>query len=166
MLEIVPMTLREANAFVEQNHRHHGKVAGHKFSIDLRMVRRSWASPLWAVLLPDTWTTGGRWKSTGFARMGAVSLALCCTLPHGEQPRYGLQADSDLHIRKRERDKPARRRVEMCGTNLTKKSMRGWMYHGGSPKEDLEDNLDVLRQRSRDAYMGIPTASPSLITLE
>ena len=29
MLEIVPMTLREANAFVEQNHRHHGPVAGH-----------------------------------------------------------------------------------------------------------------------------------------
>ena len=34
-LEIVPMTLREANAFVEQKHRHHGKVAGHKFSIGL-----------------------------------------------------------------------------------------------------------------------------------
>lgn len=35
MLEIVPMTLKEANAFVEQNHRHHGKVVGHKFSIGL-----------------------------------------------------------------------------------------------------------------------------------
>ena len=35
MLEIVPMTLKEANAFVEQNHRHHGKVTGHKFSIGL-----------------------------------------------------------------------------------------------------------------------------------
>lgn len=35
MLEIVPMTLREANAFVEQNHRHHGPVVGHKFSIGL-----------------------------------------------------------------------------------------------------------------------------------
>ena len=34
-LEIVPITLREANAFVEQNHRHHGKVVGHKFSIGL-----------------------------------------------------------------------------------------------------------------------------------
>ena len=33
MLEIVPMTLKEANAFVEQKHRHHGKVVGHKFSI-------------------------------------------------------------------------------------------------------------------------------------
>ena len=39
------------------------------------------------------------------------------------------------------------------------------MFHGGSPKEDIEDNLDVLRQRSRDAYMGIPTASAALKTL-
>ena len=51
------------------------------------------------------------------------------------------------------------------GASLTKKSMRGWMYHGGSPKEDIEDNLDVLRQRSRDAYMGIPTASAALKTM-
>lgn len=35
MLEICPMTLREANAYVEQYHRHHGPVVGHKFSIGL-----------------------------------------------------------------------------------------------------------------------------------
>ena len=35
MLELVPMTLKEANAFVEQNHRHHGPAVGHKFSIGL-----------------------------------------------------------------------------------------------------------------------------------
>jgi lambda family phage portal protein len=51
------------------------------------------------------------------------------------------------------------------GANTTKKSMRGWMYYGGSPKEDIEDNLSVLRQRSRDAYMGIPVASAALKTL-
>ena len=50
------------------------------------------------------------------------------------------------------------------GANLTKKSLRGWEYHGGSAKEDIEDNLDVLRQRSRDAYMGIPTATAALKT--
>lgn len=38
------------------------------------------------------------------------------------------------------------------GANETKKSLRGWNYHGGSSKEDIEDNLDVLRQRS-----GMPT---------
>lgn len=51
------------------------------------------------------------------------------------------------------------------GANLTKKSMRGWMYHGGSAKEDIEDNIDILRQRSRDAYMGIPTATAALKTM-
>ena len=34
-LEIVPMTLREANAYVEQHHRHHGPVPGQKYSIGL-----------------------------------------------------------------------------------------------------------------------------------
>lgn len=33
MLEIVPITLAEANAFVAQHHRHHKPVVGHKFSI-------------------------------------------------------------------------------------------------------------------------------------
>ena len=51
------------------------------------------------------------------------------------------------------------------GANLTKKSMRGWMYHGGSTKEDIEDNIDILQQRSRDAYMGIPTATAALKTM-
>ena len=33
MLEIVPVSLKEANAFVEQHHRHHKPVVGHKFSV-------------------------------------------------------------------------------------------------------------------------------------
>lgn len=33
MLELVPISLREANAFVEQYHRHHKPVTGHKFSV-------------------------------------------------------------------------------------------------------------------------------------
>lgn len=32
-LSLVPITLGEANAFVEEHHRHHGRVVGHKFSI-------------------------------------------------------------------------------------------------------------------------------------
>ncbi len=32
-LEIVPITLKEANQFVRDRHRHHGPVTGHKFSI-------------------------------------------------------------------------------------------------------------------------------------
>lgn len=33
LIEICPITLKEANAFVEQHHRHHNPVVGHKFSI-------------------------------------------------------------------------------------------------------------------------------------
>jgi len=33
LLEIVPITLAEANAFVERHHRHHKPTTGHKFSI-------------------------------------------------------------------------------------------------------------------------------------
>lgn len=33
MIEIRPTTLREANYYVEQYHRHHGGVVGHKFSL-------------------------------------------------------------------------------------------------------------------------------------
>lgn len=33
MLELVPISLKEANAFVERYHRHHRPVTGHKFSI-------------------------------------------------------------------------------------------------------------------------------------
>lgn len=51
------------------------------------------------------------------------------------------------------------------GANVTKKSLIGWLFRGGSAKEDIEDNIDTLRQRSRDAYMGIPTASAALKTL-
>lgn len=32
-LDICPVSLQEANAFVEQHHRHHRPVVGHKFSI-------------------------------------------------------------------------------------------------------------------------------------
>ena len=51
------------------------------------------------------------------------------------------------------------------GANTHKKSMRGWMYHGGDAKRDIEDNINTLRQRSRDAYMGVPTATAALKTL-
>ncbi|MCX4265323.1 MAG: phage portal protein, partial [Firmicutes bacterium] len=50
------------------------------------------------------------------------------------------------------------------GANRTKKSLLGWLFHGGSSKEDIEDNLDVLRQRSRDLYMGVPLATGALKT--
>ena len=50
------------------------------------------------------------------------------------------------------------------GASRTKKSLLGWLFHGGSAKEDIQDNLDVLRQRSRDLYMGVPLATGALKT--
>lgn len=32
-MTIIPLTLSQANSFIEQNHRHHKRVAGHRFSI-------------------------------------------------------------------------------------------------------------------------------------
>ena len=51
------------------------------------------------------------------------------------------------------------------GANTTKKSMLGWNYLGGGSKEDIEDHVDTLRQRSRDAYMGVPVATAALKTM-
>jgi len=51
------------------------------------------------------------------------------------------------------------------GASHTKKSMLGWLYRGGSAKEDIEDNVSTLRQRSRDLYMGIPLATGAVKTM-
>jgi lambda family phage portal protein len=40
------------------------------------------------------------------------------------------------------------------GASRTKKSLAGWQFGGGSPDEDIIENLETLRQRSRDLYMG------------
>ena len=40
------------------------------------------------------------------------------------------------------------------GANGTKKSVIGWTHGGGSHREDIEDHVDTLRQRSRDLYYG------------
>jgi lambda family phage portal protein len=51
------------------------------------------------------------------------------------------------------------------GANTTKKSLKGWRWGGGSSKEDIEDNITVLRQRSRDLYMGVPISTSAIKTL-
>lgn len=40
------------------------------------------------------------------------------------------------------------------GANGTKKSVIGWTYGGGSHREDIEEHLNTLRQRSRDLFYG------------
>lgn len=51
------------------------------------------------------------------------------------------------------------------GASYSRNSMRGWNWTGGSAKEDIDDNLDVLRQRSRDLYSGVPMAAAALKTM-
>ncbi|MCM1165669.1 MAG: phage portal protein [Ruminococcus sp.] len=66
----------------------------------------------------------------------------------------------------------ARKRLEIInsgysnyGASHTKKSLLGWLYHGGSANEDIQDNLSTLRQRSRDLYMGVPLATSAIKTM-
>lgn len=51
------------------------------------------------------------------------------------------------------------------GASTTKKSLAGWIHGGGSHREDIEDNISVLRQRSRDLYMGVPIANGAVKTM-
>ncbi|AVK86004.1 phage portal protein [Lysinibacillus sp. B2A1] len=51
------------------------------------------------------------------------------------------------------------------GASKRKKSMLGWIFKGGSTKEDIDDNLDTLRERSRDLFMNTPLATGSLKTM-
>lgn len=51
------------------------------------------------------------------------------------------------------------------GASSTKKSLLGWDYFGGDSRSDIEDNLSVLRQRSRDLYMGVPIATGAVKTM-
>lgn len=50
------------------------------------------------------------------------------------------------------------------GASHARKSLLGWLYGGGSAKEDIQDNLSTLRQRSRDLYCGVPLATGALKT--
>ncbi|MCH5195935.1 MAG: phage portal protein [Oscillospiraceae bacterium] len=51
------------------------------------------------------------------------------------------------------------------GASHTKKSLLGWLYHGGSANEDIHENLSTLRQRSRDLYAGVPLATSAIKTM-
>ena len=42
MLELCPVTLKAANEYVKEHHRHHGVVVGHKFSIGATKMACCW----------------------------------------------------------------------------------------------------------------------------
>ena len=89
MLEITPMTLKEANAYVEQNHRHHGPVVGHKFSIGCsdgeKIVGVAIVGRPVARHLDDGWTAS--------AQTEPATPVPCFTPPRGEPPaQWGINA--------------------------------------------------------------------------
>lgn len=51
------------------------------------------------------------------------------------------------------------------GASRGRKSLLGWISKGGSPDEDITENLLLLRERSRDLYMGTALAAGALKTL-
>lgn len=52
------------------------------------------------------------------------------------------------------------------GANVTKNSLAGWLWRGGDPDADIGRNVQILRERSRDAFMGIPLAAGAIETLD
>lgn len=79
MLEIVPMTLKEANEFVKQYHRHHRPTAGHKFSIGCsdgeNIVGVAIVGRPVSRYLDDGWTL----EVNRLCTDGTKNLDLCCT---------------------------------------------------------------------------------------
>lgn len=51
------------------------------------------------------------------------------------------------------------------GASGRKKSLIGWHSKGASPDEDIVENLEKLRDRSRDLFMGTPIATGALKTI-
>lgn len=49
--------------------------------------------------------------------------------------------------------------------NLTKTSLQGWLWHGGDADRDIGFSAQILRERSRDCFMGIPLARAAVETL-
>ena len=50
------------------------------------------------------------------------------------------------------------------GASRRKNSMKGWLAGSKSPQEDIDKNLNLLRQRSRSLYMSAPLAVSAIKT--
>lgn len=51
------------------------------------------------------------------------------------------------------------------GASHKKNSLRGWLFRSLSPDEDIVLNIETMRERSRDLYMGSPFATGALKTI-
>lgn len=116
-LEVCPMTLKEANAFVEQHHRHHKPVVGHKFSIGCtdgkEIVGVAIVGRPVSRHLDDGWTLEVN-------RLCTDGTHNACSMLYAAAWRaaraMGLQTTCDLHTGQRKWHKPESQRLEMRGT--------------------------------------------------
>lgn len=140
MLEIVPMTLREANAFVKQNHRHHGPVAGHKFSIGLsdgsKIVGVAIVGRPVSRHLDDGWTLEVNRLCTDGSR-NACSMLYAAAWRAARA--MGYKKAGDLHSGERERNELEGCRVEMRGTGR-RLAMDRTPPTGGGPISRADEN--------------------------
>lgn len=51
------------------------------------------------------------------------------------------------------------------GASFARKSLLGWITSGTNADDDIVDNIETLRNRSRDLYMGAPLATGALKTM-
>ena len=51
-----------------------------------------------------------------------------------------------------------------AGASHTRRALKGFVAQSGSPREDIEANLDTLRQRARMLYMSSPLATSAINT--
>ena len=70
-LRVVPLTLRQANAFVAEHHRHHKPVTGHRFSLGAEARAIEWLCGVCIV---------GRPVARGFDHYGVCEVNRLCTL--------------------------------------------------------------------------------------
>ena len=98
MLRLRPISLRDANEYVRQHHRHHKPVAGHKFSIgceaDGELVGVIIAGRPVSRYLDD----GFNWRLQGYAPTERRTLAAFSTVRRQELLRlWAISASSPTH---------------------------------------------------------------------
>ena len=93
-LQLAPMTLRQANAFVATHHRHHKPVQGQKFSIGAALIETIVGVAIVGRPVRATATTVSRWKSRVFAPTGQRTHARSCTALLPERRLHSATSES------------------------------------------------------------------------